>query len=130
MLFRSEMQKRALRIAPNHSGALHQLGRCLRAVGRNSDADRVERIVEERKLHDRREMVLEEQISRNPKDWDARAELVQLYVESGKQSLATLMCENIQKEKPDHPLLPKLLQLINVPQTSPVPSTLLKGNTP
>ncbi len=125
-----EMQKRALRIAPNHTGALHQLERCLRAVGRDKDADKVAKVHEERKLHDRREMLLEEQITRNTNDWDARAELVQIYLESGKRSLAVLMCDHIQKEKPDHPLLPKLLQMINVPQTSPVPSTLLKGNAP
>ncbi len=125
-----EMQKRALRMGAGHTGALYQLERCLRAVGQNTEADRVAKIHEKRKLHDRKELQLEEQISHNNDDWDSRVELAKLYIESGKHSLAVLLCKRIQEEKPDHPQLPQLLQLLNTPATSPVPSTLLTGNKP
>ncbi len=125
-----EMQKRALRIEPDHTAALYQLERCLRAIGRTADANRVAQIYEKRKLHARRESQLEEQITHNPNDWDSRAELTQLYIESGKRSLAVLLCKRIQDEKPDHPMLPKLLQALNTQSSGGAPNELLKGTTP
>lgn len=122
-----EMQKRALRISPQHGGALYQLERCLRAVGRNADADRVAKTHQDRVLKERQELQLEEKISHSPDDWDARAQLAELYLSSGKTALATLLIKRVQQEKPDHPKLPELLRVLNPPASKPIPTNLLQG---
>jgi tetratricopeptide (TPR) repeat protein len=122
-----EMQRRALRIAPQHSGALYQLERCLRAVGRIADADRLAKTHQDRVLRERQELQLEEKISHSPDDWDARAQLAELYLTSGKTALATLLIKKIQQEKPDHPKLPQFLQILNPPSSKPIPTNLLQG---
>ncbi|HZO88205.1 MAG TPA: tetratricopeptide repeat protein [Chthonomonadaceae bacterium] len=121
-----EMLTRALKLSPQYLAAWNQLDRALRAVGRTQEADRAGKIFREASLREREETHLEEVTSRSPQDWDAKARLAALYLQSGKRGLAMLICRQLKEGAPDHPMLPKLLQEINPPAAPPVPAALLQ----
>jgi tetratricopeptide (TPR) repeat protein len=102
------MLSRALEVSPQYSGAIHQLERAFRAVGRTADADRAAEVFEKRSLSERNQTLLEERISRNPEDWDAKATLAGLYFDAGRVGLAGLIVRQLREGKPDHPDLPEL----------------------
>lgn len=117
---------RSLQLSPGQMGALYQLERALRAAGRKAEADRAATVFRSRSLREREETRLEERISRAPDDWNAKARLAVLYLQSGKQGMAALIYRQLKDGKPDHPSLPALTQLMNPPATRPVPPALLQ----
>jgi tetratricopeptide (TPR) repeat protein len=103
-----ELLKEALRRNGDHPGAMNQMERALRAAGRTADADRTAAVFKQRSLREREETRLEEHIARHPDDWDARANLAAIYLETGKRGLALLVIKQLKDGKPDHRLLPAL----------------------
>jgi cytochrome c-type biogenesis protein CcmH/NrfG len=114
----AEALRTALRLSPEHPGAMYQLSRALRAGGKTAEADRVVAVFRDLSLRSREEARLEEHVHRNPKDWDARARLAEIYLQSGERGLAALMCRDLQYGKPDHPRLPGLLKSLETVQAS------------
>jgi cytochrome c-type biogenesis protein CcmH/NrfG len=110
--------RRALRISPEHTGAMYQLSRALRESGQTKDAERVATAFRELSLRTREQNRLEEHIRRTPRDWDGRARLAELYLRAGERGLAALMCREIQQSRPDHPRLPALLKALETLQAS------------
>ncbi len=108
-----EALKKALAYSPQHNGALHQIERALRAVGRTAEADRTAKVLQERSLREREELRLEEHIEHNPQDWDAQAQLAEIYLLTSKRGLAALLCEKLKQNAPHHPRLAGLLQELN-----------------
>lgn len=104
---------KALQLSPQHNGALHQLERALRAVGRVAEADRTAVVLRERSLREREETRLEEQIEHTPQDRNVQAQLAALYLQSGKRGLAMLLVQKLQQNAPDDPRLPALQQALN-----------------
>ncbi len=105
-----ERFKQTLRMASNHGGAMHQLERSLRKVGRTVDADKVAKIIEVRLARDREITRLEEVLRRSTKNAAPKARLAALYFEAGKPGDAQLMIRQIQASDPKHPSLPALYQ--------------------
>ena len=103
-----EMFRRALRITPSHTAAMNQLERALRAAGQTREADRVARAFHDLAMRGREKNRLEERISRNPGDWESRARLVPIYIESGDIGLAQLVYRQLKEGAPAHPKLPDL----------------------
>ena len=122
-----EMQTRALRLNSSHMGAMHQLALCLRAVGRTADADRLAKIHQDRAMQERKLNQLEERLSRVPNDWDALGDLAEIYLQTGKSDLATLLVRRMQNEKPDHPKMPKLLMMLRPSKTETMSPSLGGG---
>lgn len=100
--------ERALALSPQHLGAMHMLGRALRAAGRTAQAERVETVFRRWSLQLREESRLEERIHGDPQNWDARARLAELYLQSGKTGLAALVVRQLQDGAPGDPRLPAL----------------------
>ncbi len=121
------MQEHALQLSPRHIGALHQLERALRAAGRAAEADRAASLVQSRTMLEREEARLEERTTRNSDDWDAKARLAEIYLQSGKQGLSVLIVRQLKENKPDHPRLPMLLQALKPQAPLQVPPALLQG---
>ena len=117
-----EALKKALAYSPQHNGALHQIERALRAAGRTADADRTAKVLQERSLREREELRLEEHIDHNPQDWDAYAQLAEIYLLASKRGLAALLCEKLKQNAPQHPRLAGLLQELNR-QMAPAPAS-------
>jgi len=122
-----ELFKRTIRVSPQHAGAIHQMERALRAIGRTAEANRAAKVFREMSLREREETRLEERISRVPEDWDARVRLAELYIRSGKRGKAVNICFQLKNSKPDHPRLPILIKMLNPPTAQPVPPALLQG---
>jgi tetratricopeptide (TPR) repeat protein len=100
--------KRALTLSPQHPAAIHLLGRALRAAGRTAEAERAEAVFRRMSLRMREESRLEERIHGDPQNWDARARLTEIYLQSGKTGLAALVFRQLQDGAPNHPRLPAL----------------------
>ena len=109
-----EYFRRTLQLSPQHLGAMNQLERALRKAGRTADADRLAKIFQKRVLEDREETQLEERITHYPQDWDAQARLTELYLNTDKRGLATLVCLRLKNGAPDHPKLPDLMRRLNL----------------
>jgi len=100
--------ERALTLSPQHPGAMYLRGRALRAAGRTAQAERAEIVFRRMSLRLREETMLEERLQGNPRDWDARARLTELYLLSRKVGLAALVYRQLQDGAPNHPRLPVL----------------------
>jgi len=118
-----EMFRRALRISSSHTAAMNQLERALRAAGQIQEADRVARAFHQLAMRSREKNRLEERISRNPGDWDSRARLVEIYLQSGDTGLAQLVYRQIKEGAPTHPKLPNLSRVFarfgSAPESAP-----------
>jgi tetratricopeptide (TPR) repeat protein len=119
--------ERVLSLDPDHMSALHQLELAYRSAGRVKDADRVGKIFRARAERDREESRLEEQISHVPNDWDSKAKLALLYLQSGKRAMALLVYRQLREGKADHPLLPTLTRMLNPPTIPALPPSLVGG---
>jgi tetratricopeptide (TPR) repeat protein len=100
--------RRALQISRGHSAAMNQLERALRASGQVKEADRVGATFHRLAMRGREKNRLEERISMSPGDWDSRAKLVKIYLESAEPGLAQLVYRQLREGAPDHPELPAL----------------------
>jgi Flp pilus assembly protein TadD len=122
--------ERALTLSPQHPGALHELARALRAAGNTAAADRADFVFREQALGSREESRLEDQIRQTPNDAESKVRLAQIYLQTGKNGLAALLCRQLQETAPNHPRLPALLQELNrrrVEFNSPPPAVALEG---
>jgi len=84
-------------------------------------------VFQRRVLREREASRLEERLARVPNDWDAKARLVDLYLESGKRGLAILIYRQLKDGRPDHPRLPELTRLLNPRVIPPFPAELTIG---
>lgn len=101
---------KALRLSPEHTGAMTQLQRVFRMQGKNADADQWARKLRETSFRAREVRQLEERVGRNHSSWDDRARLAELYIEQGRLSLANIILREMQTGAPQHPQLTRLKQ--------------------
>jgi Flp pilus assembly protein TadD len=119
--------ERVLTLAPQHMAALHQLEKAYRAAGKTAAAERAGKLFKSWALRDREESRLEEYIAHAPGDWNAKARLTELYLQSGKRAMALLVYRQLKEGRADHPKLPALTRALNPPTIPPVPPSLTPG---
>ncbi len=127
-----EYLKKALLLSPDHPGAMQQMGRALRLAGRTADARRLEAQLRHEALRSREEARLEERVHQFPEDWEAKAELCSLYLETGKTGLAALLLRELEQGAPALRQLPSLQtslrQQLGSRKRSPLPTPAQASN--
>ena len=126
---RSALEK-ALRLSPEHTGALTQLQRAARMAGKEAEADRLAKRLRETLLRAREVQRLEERVGREQSSWDDRAKLAELYIELGRLSLANIILREMQTGAPQHAQLERLKRVLLQRVKGTAPGAEQPGQTP